>query len=238
MQAGHSGVAPAIMTPPAGLDAVRHIPIREPPIRTPRTRQQPPRVIPHHGCARPPVDRAGERERALLSRALHAVDRVEAPCRLGLARHPESDQQTGEHDPLVTQLDDHGVRADATCSLDERGWALERRASQALVGELTQSDAECILDQDDSLRLAILAAQQYSLSAATALLHAVASVDRENSFGDTPLFVAVPSGRGQQRTPPTWLGLAHSHSKEVAGMATPAMPIECSGKSGAPGTGP
>ena len=51
---------------------------------------------------------AGERERALLSRALHAVDRVDAPCRLGLARHPESDQQEGEHDPLVTQFDDHG----------------------------------------------------------------------------------------------------------------------------------
>ena len=44
-----------------------------------------------------------------------------------------------------------------------------------------------------------LAAQQWSTAAATALLDAGASVDLVNSFGNTPLFVAVfnSNGRGE-----------------------------------------
>jgi len=44
-----------------------------------------------------------------------------------------------------------------------------------------------------------LAAQQYSVAAATALLDAGASVDAENALGNTPLFLAVfhSDGRGE-----------------------------------------
>ncbi len=42
-----------------------------------------------------------------------------------------------------------------------------------------------------------LAAQEYALSAAAALLNAGATVDAENAFGNTPLFVAVFNSNGR-----------------------------------------
>ncbi len=41
------------------------------------------------------------------------------------------------------------------------------------------------------------AAQQFSLSAAVALLSAGATIDVENAFGNTPLFVAVFNSKGR-----------------------------------------
>lgn len=54
------------------------------------------------------------------------------------------------------------------------------------------------------------AAQQYSLSATAALLNAGATVDIENAFGTTALFVAVfnSNGRGEL------IGLLRSHGAD------------------------
>lgn len=67
------------------------------------------------------------------------------------------------------------------------------------IGTLLADGVSPDVQDDQGFRPLHLAAQQYSLSAAATLLDACATVDAENVFGNTALFVAVfkSNGRGE-----------------------------------------